>query len=141
MVIVMAGIAISRMRGTISAAPWPAPSIEMPLNADGFGHQRVANMELAYSVSPFPGVAGAEGVVMLKTTDLRLGANRTVSGTLEVAPASQVDGRVFNFETERDVLVVRGRLFDGPGEYRLRARLWGVFPDETYVTVIAVRVN
>ena len=137
-VIVVAGIVIGRMRGATSTASWPSPSIEMPLAADGAGHQRVANMELAYRVSPYPGVAAGETTLTLKPTDLRLGAKRTVTGTLEVAPATKVDGRVYDFVADGDTLVVRGRLFDAAGEYRLRARLWGVFPDETYVTVMAV---
>lgn len=140
--VVGAGIVLGRLSAQI---PEPASAlpvrIDMPLGADGRGSQRVANVDLAYSIEPYPVRAGAQAQVVLTARDLRPGSARMITGTLEVASLDgPVDGRITEFAPAGDRLIASAR-FDTVGEYRLRARLSGIFPDEAYVTLIVVRAE
>jgi hypothetical protein len=140
-VVVAAGVVVGRMRAALPPAPPLDIRIDMPLDAQGRGSQRVANVDLAYAVEPFPARAGEPARLVLTARDLRPGSARIVTGTLETAPLEgAVDGRLTTFTPSGDALVADAA-FPTVGEYRLRARLWGIFPDETYVTLIVVRVE
>lgn len=140
-------VAASAWVGRLSASLAPASPplqirLDMPLDAHGRGSQRVANVELTYAVEPFPVRVGAPVRVRVSAQDLRPGSSRTITGTLETAPLEgPVDGTITEFIRGADGAFAAAAHFAAPGEYRLRARLWGVFPDETYVTLIVVRAD
>lgn len=140
--IVLAGIVLGRMRATLPAEPpaISAPSIAMPLGADGAGTQTVANMELNYTLSPYPAASGADAVLTLMPRDLRSASARVLSATLEIAPIDRVDGTLYALTRQGPALVARGEFFRMPGQYRMRVAIDGIFPDESYVTLIVVRV-
>jgi len=141
MLIVAAGVVVGRMRAALPPTPPLDVRIDMPLDAQGRGSQRVANLDLSYAVEPFPVRAGADARLVLTARDMRPGSSRTVTGTLETAPLDgAVDGMLSAFVADGDALVADIEA-PAPGEYRLRARLWGIFPDETYVTLIVVRAE
>lgn len=142
MLIVLAGVALGRMTAAAPQTTDMLPvRLDMPLDAQGRGSQRVANVDLAYAIAPYPAQAGAPAEVILTARDLRPGSAREIRGTLEVAALDgPVDGAVSEFKLRDGQLVAPAR-FDVPGEYRLRARLEGIFPDEAYVTLIVVRVE
>ena len=140
--IVGAGIVLGRLSAQV---PEPASALpvwlDMPLSANGRGSQRVANVDLAYAIEPYPVRAGVQTQVILTARDLRPGSARTITGTLEVASLEgPIDGRISEFAADGDRLIATAR-FDTAGEYRLRARFSGIFPDEAYVTLIVVRAE
>jgi hypothetical protein len=140
--VVGAGIVLGRWSAQV---PEPASALpvrlDMPLSADGRGSQRVANVDLAYAIEPFPVRAGVQTQVILTARDLRPGSARTITGTLEVASLDgPIDGRISEFAANGDRQIATAQ-FETAGEYRLRARLSGIFPDEAYVTLIVVRAE
>lgn len=141
--IVLAGIVLGRMRAALPAEPaaTSAPDIAMPLDAAGTGLQIVANMQLDYTLAPYPPLAGAETTLTLTPRDRRAAPARVLTATLEVAPIEQVDGVAYPMLVDDGSLVARGVRFPAAGNYRLRVKVDGIFPDESYVTIIVARVR
>lgn len=141
--IVLAGIALGRMRTALPAEPTAVsvPDIAMPLDAAGMGLQIVANMQLDYALAPYPPAFGSETTLTLTPQDRRSAPARVLTATLEVAPIDQVDGLVYPMPLSDGKLVARGVRFPAAGDYRLRVKIDGIFPDESYVTIIVARVR